>query len=159
MGTIHTLRVRGPSNSVDGLPGAEAKPALLDRHGHVAAEEAGLDVGVGVAFAVPVVSITGDEPGEPGDDVPSHRRVGALVDGDPRGGVGDENAHHAGERSPGFLGKRVLDEMGDVYEGLPGWGGNRDLDQGHSHVPPRTEVEVRGLEPLAFAMRTRRSPN
>ena len=92
-----------------------------------------------------------DESRESGDDVADDGWIGVLIDGDAGGGVGHEHVDHACEAFTQAW-QPCAHPLGDVHESLANRGGYGELDQ-------RSEVEVRGLEPLAFAMRTRRSPN
>ena len=49
---------------------------------------------VGVALGVLVPRLRGHQPGEPRHDVAGNGSVGAFIDGDPRGGVGNEDVDH-----------------------------------------------------------------
>ena len=117
----------------------------------MAAHERSLDVGVGVAFRVAIAGLAGDDAGQRVDEVSGDGRVGAFVDSDSGRGVRHEYVHHTCEVVT-EAGQGGLDALGDIDERLARGRGYGELDQ-------RSEVEVRGLEPLAFAMRTRRSPN
>src|SRR5713226_6481311 len=82
----------GQENS---LPASELQPVGAHRDGLRCPDQAGLDVGGGVAFGVPVAPFPGHQPLQRGEQVVQDIRVRILIDEDARGGMRDVDGAHA----------------------------------------------------------------
>ena len=98
----------------DALPAAQGQVAVDDEDGLGVAYQDGLDVRVGIAFAVFVWAAVWDQTIKGGFYVAGHVWIGVFVDGDGGGGVRDVEMAHAGfDLRFGYEG---LDFISHVYK-------------------------------------------
>jgi hypothetical protein len=98
----------------DPLPCAQYRPALLDKQGLRTTNQAGLDMGGGIALQMTVTAVLGYHLIKLRHNIFNNRRVGVLVDGDSGCGMWNENVADAALHAAGL--NRVTNSPGNILK-------------------------------------------